>query len=96
MEDIWWIRTASPKQTAAGLARPPPIAIMDPLWANAAAVSAAIGGAHRICHTMRERAVESVERSGLVAPDQSGKFTRQAMEQKRLDAVGHLSKWRVE
>jgi hypothetical protein len=96
MEDIWWVRTASPKQTAAGLARPPPIAVMDPLWANAATVSAAIGGAPRVTHSMRERAVDIVERSGLVAPDASGKWTRLAMERKRLDEVGHLSNWRVE
>jgi hypothetical protein len=96
MVDIWWIRTASPKHTAAGLARPPPIAIMDPLWSNAATISAAIGDAPRICHSMRERAVDCVERTGLVAPDQSGKWTRQAMERKRLDEVGHLSNWRVQ
>lgn len=96
LEDLWWIRTSSPKDTAAGRAPAPPIAIMDPLWADAATVTAAIGAPPRISHNLREYAVRCVENSGLVAPDQSGKWTKQVMERKRLDACGHLANWRVE
>lgn len=95
LEDLWWNRTASPKQTSAGKAPPPPIAVMEPFWANSATVSAAIGTVPRIWHSFRERAVDCVERSGLVAPDAGGKWTKRSMERKRVDAVGVLSNWLV-
>jgi hypothetical protein len=96
LEDVWWLRTASPNKTAAGKASPPPIAVMDNFWADAATVSAAIGPVSRVWHSARERAVDCVERSGLVAPDIGGTWTKRAMALERLDAVGHLSRWVVE
>jgi hypothetical protein len=96
LEDVWWTRTTSPKKTASGKAPPAPIAVMDNFWADAATVSAAIGPMPRIWHSARERAVDFVERSGLVAPDAGGTWTKRAMAQQRVDAVGALSRWIVE
>jgi hypothetical protein len=69
---------------------------MEPLWADAASVAAAVGHAPRnINH--RLRAVAAVEKSGLVAPDQSGKCTRASMTKQRVSAAGEggLAAWRV-
>jgi hypothetical protein len=95
-EDVWWKRTASPNRTAAGKASSAPIAVMDNFWADAATVSAAIGCVPRVWHSARERAVDFVERSGLVAPDAGGTWTKRAMAQQRVDAVGALSRWVVQ
>ena len=95
LEDFWWQRTASPRVMASGRAPLAPVAVIEPQWAAAADVSAAVGAApvHR---NQRERAVRAVEASGLVAPDASGTWTRAAMRQKRLRAAGNdMNAWRV-
>ncbi len=88
-------RTASAGVIAAGRAPRAPIAIIQPLWADAETVAAAIGGTVRTRRNHRQRAVAAVELSGWVAPDQRGTDTRAAMTQKRVSAAGGLNAWRV-
>ena len=87
-------RTASARVIAAGRAPRAPIAIIQPLWADAETVAAAIGRTVRT-RNHRQRAVAAVELSGWVAPDQRGTETRAAMTQKRVSAAGGLNAWRV-
>jgi hypothetical protein len=112
LEDLWWARTASPKVTAAGKAPLPPIAVIEPQFANARAIAAMLGQGTARRRNNREFAVQEVERSGLVAPDASGEcvwcddgylrvragmWTRAADNKKRANAnVGGLWDWRVE
>jgi hypothetical protein len=96
LQDLWWQRTASPKVMAAGRAPPTPVAVMQPLWANAELAQAALGSSQfPNTHTRREAAVRMVEMSGLVAPDASGKWTRDMINAKRVGEPGGLSAWRV-
>jgi len=94
LEDLWWTRTASPKVTAQGRAPLPPIAVMQPVWADSATVSAVMGDA-QVQRNHRARAVEAVVQSGLVAPDGHGKWARAQRQTQRVNAVGSLANWRV-
>jgi hypothetical protein len=95
LEDLWWQRTASPKATAAGKARPAPVAVMEPVYADADTVRALCGGGDDIIQHNRRRAVEAVELSGLVAPDASGAWERLAATKRRTSAAAGLENWRV-
>ena len=95
MEDLWWIRTGSPKVMATGKAPLPPIAIMEPYFACAATVRTIIGVSGPK-HNNRDRAVDEVEKSGLVAPDRSGKWARAADHKKRVSGnIAGLNAWRI-
>ena len=96
MEDLWWQRTASPKVIASGRAPAAPVAVMQPLYADASTTQSII--ARRVVQrTNRQRAVEAVENSGLVAPDVTGAWTRAAKMKQRVQGLGEvgLQGWRV-
>jgi hypothetical protein len=96
MEDLWWQRTASPKVIASGRAPPPPVAVMQPLYADAATTQSIIGR-RVVQRSNRQRAVEAVENSGLVAPDVTGAWTRAAKMKQRVTGLGEvgLQAWRL-
>jgi hypothetical protein len=96
-EDLWWQRTASPRRMAAGNAPLPPRAEMQPIWADARSVQQHFGpgtGPSTVTHTRREHAVRLVELSGLVAPDASGKWTRETLYRHRASTIDENG-WRI-
>ena len=68
---------------------------MEPVYACAATVRALCGGGADIIQHNRRRAVDAVERSGLVAPDASGDWERKAGTKRRTSAAAGLHNWRV-
>ncbi len=98
LDDIWWVRTASPKVTAAGKAPLPPVAVIEPHFASARTVRAILGQLGAVGATQRnnrEYAVEEVVRSGLVAPDSTGTSTRAAQHHHVMyyfrQVIGHAT-----
>ena len=74
---------------ASGKAPPPPVAVMQPLYADAATTQSIIGR-RVVVRSNRQRAVEAVENSGLVAPDVSGAWTRAAKTKQRVKGLGEV------
>ena len=96
-EDLWWQRTASPRRMAAGNAPLPPRAEMQPIWADGRSAQQHFGpgtGPSTVTHTRREHAVRLVELSGLVAPDASGKWTRETLYRQRASTMDENG-WRI-
>ena len=69
---------------------------MQPLYADAATTQSIIGR-RVVTRSNRQRAVEAVENSGLVAPDITGAWTRYAKLKQRVKGLGEvgLQGWRI-